>query len=301
MRQFEVIALSIMGKGSRIYNSGANVSENHLLVGQADELVRKGFIREKKGVNQSTYTAPNRFKIAIITAMWKRPEIFKVFGQLTNDLIKSVPECDFQVFCVGSEGKESRQLAESFGFTYIEHPNDYLGQKWNAVTLAAKSFNPDYCLMMGSDDVMDATLFRRYLPYMQNGIDYIGVLDWYFYDTRTKEAIYWAGYRKAFNRGVTCGAGRFLSAAILESLNWQPWEHDRLHNLLDTSMENRLKTIPHSRAAFIIKDGGGIGLDIKSSTNMTPFAEWDNSWKLPSFHVLGIFTKKQKALICAAL
>lgn len=299
MRYFEIVALSVGGRGNRIHNSGSVVREDYFLPNSVNELVRKGSIKLVKGVDGGTYEAPERFKVAIITAMWKRPEVFKAFGQLTNDLINTVSEVDFQVFCVGSEGETSKNLAESFGFTYIEHSNEFLGQKWNAVVKAARSFSPDYCMMMGSDDVMDAALFRRYLPYMRNGIDYIGTLDWYFYDTTSKTSLYWAGYRKNFNRGVTCGAGRFMSATLLNALDWQPWETDRLHNLLDTSMENRLKPIPHSRASFVIGECGGIGLDIKSTTNMTPFADWDNAWKIPNEKVFGHFTPQQKKLICA--
>jgi hypothetical protein len=239
-------------------------------------------------------------KVAIITAIWKRPEIFRIFGQLTKDLIADVPEVEFKVFCVGSEGNISRSLAAEFGFDYIEYPNDQLGRKWNAVMGIAKNWRPDYCMMMGSDDVMDAKLFRRYIPYMRNGIDYIGVLDWYFYDTTSKTSLYWGGYRKHFNKGVTCGAGRFLSGGLLDGLRWQPWETSRNHNFLDTSMENRLATVKHSRASFIIGDLGGIGLDIKSSTNMTPFAAWDNTQVIPEHMIMDHFTKDQAKLICAA-
>jgi hypothetical protein len=300
MRQFEVMALSVGGRGNRIHNSGAIVREDEFVPNSVGTLLLTKAIREVKGVNESSFDAPERFKVAIITAMWKRERVFKVFAELTNAMIEGLPDHDFKVFCVGSEGNASRELAESFGFTYIEHTNDKLGQKWNAVTRAARSFNPDYCLMMGSDDVMTPDLFNRYLPYMRNGIDYIGTLDWYFYDTVTRKSLYWKGYRKAFNRGVTCGAGRMLSGRLMNALDWEPWENDRNHNLLDTAMENRLKGINHSRASFIIGDLGGMGLDIKSSTNMTPFAEWDNAETIPNDEVFKHFNKKQKALICAA-
>jgi hypothetical protein len=229
--------------------------------------------------------------------MWGRESVFKVFGKLTNDLISTATDHQIKVFCVGSEGRTSRLLAESFGFEYVEFPNDKLGQKWNAVTMAAKEWNPDYCLMMGSDDVMNAELLNRYIPFMHNGIDYIGTLDWYFYDTVSKRALYWKGYRKSFNRGVTCGAGRMLSKRVLDAMAWQPWENDRNHHILDTAMENKLRDIKHSRASFVIGNLGGMGLDIKSSTNMTPFAAWDNSEFIDTKDVFKHFNK---AVICAA-
>lgn len=291
MRLFEVVALSVGGRGNRIHNSGAIVREDLFLPNTVDSLVQKGSIRELFAAESTVNEAPERFKVAIITAMWKRPEVFKVFGQLTNDLIESVSEVDFCVFCVGSEGEMSRKLAESFGFTYIEHPNDNLSEKWGACVERASKWSPHYYLMMGSDDVMDAALFRRYLPYMHNGIDLIGVLDWYFYDMVSGDAIYWKGYRQAHNRGMTCGAGRMISRALIDQMRLNPWRGNRRNKGLDTTMENNLRSVTHSRAAFIMGDGtNGLGVDLKSDTNINAFKEWDNCTRIDPTMIQMAFT-----------
>lgn len=288
MKTFKIIALSVGGKGNRIFNSGDIINEDLFIPNSVQSLVSRGSIKlhgETRFAHEIDveFIAPERFKVAIITAMWQRPEVFKIFGKLTNKLISEVKDVDFQVFCVGSEGETSRKLAKSFGFKYIEYPNQQLSDKWNAVVTASKGFNPDYCLMMGSDDVMDVKLFRRYLPYMRNGIDFIGVLDWYFYELESKRSIYWKGYRANYNRGKTCGAGRMVSNRLLNKLDFMPWKGNRRGKGLDSTMESNLSIISYSKAAFMIGDGSnGIGVDIKSETNLNSFHLWDNCEEINS-------------------
>lgn len=237
-------------------------------------------------------------RIALCTAIWKRPEVFRMFGHLTHRMaFDAAPFADVKVFCVGSEGQQSRRMAEKFGFEYLEYPNQPLGQKWNAVIKLASAWQPDYYLLMGSDDAMDAKLLKAYLPYMENGHDYIGVLDWHFYDIDSGKALYWKGYRNNWRSGITCGAGRMLSARLVKAVNHEPWLRDRLHNMLDSSMEERLRNIQHTRVAFMSAATGGMGLDIKGGeTQMTKFAQWDNSWFIDPEEVFKHFDKK---ILCA--
>lgn len=46
MRKFKVIALSVSGRGKKIYSSGDEVDENGFPEGIADELVKGNYIRE---------------------------------------------------------------------------------------------------------------------------------------------------------------------------------------------------------------------------------------------------------------
>lgn len=45
-RKFRVIALSVGGRGNKIYNSGDEVLASNFPDGNADELVTKGFLKE---------------------------------------------------------------------------------------------------------------------------------------------------------------------------------------------------------------------------------------------------------------
>ena len=55
-----------------------------------------------------------------------------------------------------------------------------------------------------------------------------------------------------------------------------PWENRDSH-VLDKSMQDKLKVTPHTIHTFSMKEKNLFALDIKSETNMTPFAKWNNS------------------------
>ncbi len=215
-------------------------------------------------------------RVAIVSAVWQRPEVFEMFAKGIKHLISNCKDIEFTVIISGSEGEKSKSMVEKHGFIYIEMPNDPLAVKMNATVIRAREFNVDYILGVGSDDIITPELMYKYLEYMNSGIDYIGVTDFYFYDTVSKKSSYWGGYREPYRRGHTCGAGRLISKRLLNSWNWNVW--DIKHNkILDTSIQEKLNRTPHSSVSFSLKDKGVFALDIKSSTNMTPFSLWDNT------------------------
>ncbi len=215
-----------------------------------------------------------RFKVAIVSAVWKRPDVFEYFAKGIHALT-SRQDMDFVVIIAGSEGAASMNMVASHGFTYIEIPNDPLSEKHNSTIMTAGQMGVDYVLCLGSDDVISPGLMDVYKEYMEAGIDYIGVTDFYFYDIRTGKASYWGGYRDS-RKGHTAGAGRLISRKLMSAWRWRPFEvkHSKV---LDNSMQGKLKLTPHSEAVFSLKEKGVFALDIKSETNMTPFELWDNT------------------------
>ncbi len=214
-------------------------------------------------------------KVAIVSCVWERPEVFEMFAKGVNHLIGN-SNLDFTVIIAGSEGEKSKRMVEKYGFTYVEVANDPLAVKANLPVLMAKELGVDYILAVGSDDVISPELMAIYEKYMKKGVDYIGVLDFYFYDTISGRSSYWGGYLEPYRKGFACGAGRMLSKRILDLWHWQPWEVK--HNkVLDTSIQEKLKNTPHTAEIFSIKENNVYALDIKSSTNMTPFAHWNNT------------------------
>jgi hypothetical protein len=67
----------------------------------------------------------------------------------------------------------------------------------------------------------------------------------------------------------------------MNQMDWSPclpaYTNARLDGLLDTAMDHQLIKIEHTKKAFNLRDEGAYMIDIKSSTNMTPFRKWDNS------------------------
>ncbi len=217
--------------------------------------------------------------ITMVTGVWKRPEVFALFARGVHNL-----NADIRVIVAGSEGAPSRTMVEDQGFEYIEIANQPLATKMNATTLAARG--SDYVICMGSDDILSPELFDEYRRLMDEGWDFIGVTDFYFYDLTTRKALYWGGYREPYRKGHTCGAGRCISKGLMDAWDWKPWKvGDDL--MLDNSMQGRIRG---SVKTFSLKESGLMALDIKSSTNMTPFEKWDNAYFIDPKIITDTFT-----------
>jgi len=217
-------------------------------------------------------------RVAIATGVWKRPEIFAMFAAGISSLQLHFNGRLEIICCVaGSEGYKSRQMVEAYNnFFYTEVPNHPLGQKMNAATALARKLSPDYCLMIGSDDIIGISLMEKYFELIQRGVDYAYLTDCYFFDTRTKRGLYWGGYVRNFNRGKGAGIGRLISKNVLDRINWICWPpgYDRI---LDTAFDKQIEKINCSKVEINLKRDKVFALDIKSSTNMTPFELWENS------------------------
>lgn len=220
-------------------------------------------------------------KIAIVTAIWQRPEVWEMFKRGVRRLRNQYEDVEVEVCVAGSEGYRSQNRCKEKWIHYVEVPNHPLGRKVNTASLLAKETNADYYLMMGSDDIICNKLFDLYLDYMEAGIDYIYLMDGYFFDTTTKKALYWAGYRQAHNKGKSLGAGRLLSRNLMEKMEFKCWHDVRLSGLLDQAMEEKLEQIEYTEQEIYCRDNDCALIDIKSSTNMTQFAKWDNSEFIP--------------------
>lgn len=206
--------------------------------------------------------------ITLVTGVWKRPEVFKLFAKGVKDL-----PYDLRVIVSGSEGRTSRSMVVNEGFEYIEVRNRPLGNKMNQPVVKAKG--SDYVICMGSDDILSPELFKLYLRYMKLGFDFIGLEDFYFYDLNRGKALYWGGYTDRKRKGKTVGAGRCLSAKLLDSMDWQPWDAKR-NQYLDASMNEKISSAKKKKV-INLKKRGLMAVDLKSSKNITPFQRWDNS------------------------
>jgi len=301
---YTVIATAVGGKRNKIFRAGDTVTESDFPPGNIRRLVDRGFIKEKKEAVIELPETPERknrkMKVAFVTGMWKRENIFTIFAEGIKLLQKEFPLVEIQCFVAGSEGAKSEKLAQKYKFNYVEVQNEPLGIKFNAAALLARKWQPDHCMMLGSDDLISPDLFSLYLINCNKRIDYSYITDCYFYHIVSKKANYWGGYTKPFNKGHAAGIGRMLSARLMDAMNWQPWLPDKLHNLLDTSMDVRLKRINHTRAEIRVQQNNAMALDIKSDVNMTPFTLWDNTVYINSEGLFEKhFNKKIAKLLCA--
>lgn len=209
-------------------------------------------------------------KIGILTCMWKRPEVFRIFATGLNRL---KDEFDIVTLSIGSEGKLSKNLCKEYKINYLEFNNKPLGAKFNAGMSIMKTFRPDYVMVMGSDDLISDKTFKTIYEYCLNGYDMIGFTDLWFYDLITKKLVYWPGYGNrgtkadSARKGEAIGLGRTLSAKILDKLSWQPWRSD-INSGLDWWMYQYLKKMKLNKKIFSLKENNLFAVDLKSKENI---------------------------------
>ena len=171
-------------------------------------------------------------KICILTTLYLRYNLTEIVLNYYNSLKNNLKDvCDIELIACGSNDNKSMQIANENGFNYINHTNKPLTQKHNALYLEAKKYNPDFTILVGSDDFICENVIYKYLDYYNLGIDYCGILD--FKSIDKGGYWYWGGYTN--NRiGEPVGGGRYFSKRLLNALNWVPWGNIKADKSLDS-------------------------------------------------------------------
>lgn len=170
--------------------------------------------------------------IAVIPVHGRRPLIKQTIGRLLKK------NRVYKVICVGDHPKDEREC-KAAGAEWVQFANKPLGAKWNEGFVAAKRFNPDGCLFVGSSDWISDN-WLSVLGERLNDCDLIGLPGCYLMDVRTTggrnayRACHWPGYI-GLREGESIGIGRVISARILNKITWQPFD-PKLDHSLDFSM-----------------------------------------------------------------
>ncbi len=219
-----------------------------------------------------------RVKIVILTCVYKRPQILKLFLEnfqaLRKDLIETI---DLTMIMAGAVWddyavwKTYDQYKE--GILWVEMSNKQLGRKWNATSKYLRHKDFDYVLILGSDDLINKTLLTKYIDHAKAGYNYFGLKDMFVLNSKTGEMIYWKGYTHN-RKGETIGAGRMLSKRIVEELDYTLWD-DKLNRGLDGSMTSRIKKLPFvNEKVFSYQKDSVLVCDVKSDVNIWSFRVW---------------------------
>lgn len=209
-------------------------------------------------------------KILIVTAIWQRHDLTSIVLDWYNQ-IKQSGEFDLELLAVGSEGMISRKVAQTNGWDYVEFENKPVSCKFNFLFREAKKYDPDFILLVGSDDIISTKTIKFFSEKVsENENDIFGLKDLFFYDIQTDSTVYFGGYPPPSPK--TIGAGRCFSRNVLQKCNYKPWGNDTLDRGLDTSCTNYLQRFGVGERVFTMKETGGVCLDIKHpSESLTPF------------------------------
>lgn len=150
------------------------------------------------------------------------------------------------------------------------YPNDRVGGKWNYAI--SKCYGSDYIMLSGSDDVFSRNYLSALKPYLDKKYDYLGPLDFYFYNAQTKTAHYFEGFTSN-HKGEPNGAGRVIKTSVVERKAWSLWPHNASKGL-DAHFTQKLNGSAPKRKFFKMADMGVCCVDIKTAENIHPVTDY---------------------------
>ena len=200
-------------------------------------------------------------RIAILTTLWKRPELSRIVLEYYRDLeIKGV---EFVLLAVGSD-KESKDLANDCGWSYVKAKNAPLSNKWNAGCETLKG-HVDAVLIVGSDDLLNKDYFTEAVKMLQTGQTAVGLDSLHYYSVEDGRCVY---MERAYP-----GAGIMIAAVSLDKVDWRPWQ-DGVNRRIDGHLMNKMHQEAYPFAYRGIKHGTkAILIDIKTEENIWTFNE----------------------------
>lgn len=203
---------------------------------------------------------PGKIKILIYLALWKRPQITELCFK-GIDRLRQHPDFDIQVLAVASE-PEMIPLCEKYNMFVVSHENLPLGKKKNFGLQAAKSFDFDYLMEIGSDTLVLTELLDQYKEYI--GVyHFFGIGDAAFIDSETQSCRRVVG-------ASTYGGGRMISRTALEAMNWRIWP-DNLNKGLDNASVFKIAREGGFWYQQIKSGEVPLVFDVKSDVNIWPF------------------------------
>lgn len=190
-----------------------------------------------------------KIKIAVIGAIWKRPNLTKIFlthlDRMFNEpLLRNI---NYRAFlAVSEEMWLTNTIKKTFpNCDFIETDNFPLSYKWQSALDKAKLWTPDMILIMGSDNFISHHLLLRLVQPIINGEHHFsGLGDCAMVDN--DEVIRWRGYNNTnqpHRSGEPIGASRIISSQLLDEIDWSLWSAEPINKGLDSLVMKKLENM----------------------------------------------------------
>lgn len=210
-----------------------------------------------------------------MTAFWRRPHISRIWWASIERLTATfqTEDVEFSVVAVCSpDDEENVELAKAHTPHVHVVPNRPLAAKMNTASVGAKDTNPDYVILIDSDDLLSDGLAHGYAVLMREPVLHIGLRDLYFYEGGT--LVYWPGYPKGhMSHGRSIGCGRLYARSILDCCDWKLWQHSTRSRGMDALIDQTMAHLEVARRSAPMATFGGVAVDIKSADNIWSLAK----------------------------
>lgn len=159
-----------------------------------------------------------------------------------------------------------KQICEDEGVKWCYAPNEPLSDKHNIGLREALKYEWDYCLSFGSDDLISERIFEVYEDAMNQGCDFVGLNDMWFYSEGNLKRHFYKSQKSSY------GAGRLISRRLAEKLNGNVWAKNGRISRIDADSRDIIE-----RAGFkhtIVRTDLPVIVDIKTDVNLWPYDHW---------------------------
>ena len=198
-------------------------------------------------------------KLGISTLVWGRVDVFHFWAKNVLATFGKIP------VAVAYSEPFYKDIIRSYGFIDVFCENRPLGVKANKSVKALKGIC-DHVITTGSDDVFSANMPQIYSQHVN--FDYFGFLDCFFFNYDNGHTRYWNGYTCA-RKGEPIGAGKMLSASVLDRLEWRPFGESNDVGL-DGTLNSRMKSMnAKTKFVYLTSFNNAYIVDIKKDNNLT--------------------------------
>jgi hypothetical protein len=143
-----------------------------------------------------------------------------------KNLLMQPKECNLIVVASDDNDVKFLERLALDNLHIVIHPNEPLGAKWQAGVDAAKKFDCEPLIILGSDDFLSDSFTDGACELMRAGVDFAYFTKWKIFDEVTQKT-----YALQYKIHFPLGSGRCFSRRFLERHDWR---------LFDTSINVKL-------------------------------------------------------------
>ncbi len=198
----------------------------------------------------------------LLTCAWGRRELAEIVLDYTRSIIDAAEDAYWTRIAVVSDDADAR-IARVADWCSTRAPNDPRGAKWNAGLAHLRYIDSDIdaVMILGTDDLLSAGVFRAAVDAIRSGADWFGLRDAYIYSVAEERLVYWPGYDPHSGRvGETIGTARTYSRRYLDACDWKLWPDEATDGLDSFANPARSK---FSGVVASVRDVGAV-VDVKA-------------------------------------
>lgn len=201
-------------------------------------------------------------KLGIISTIWKRPRLTKLFlDYYTEVALDSGYDIEMIAVC---SSDEDAQVVTSSGWNVIYADNQPITSKHNAGCEYFMDRGVDAVVNMPSDDFFTPGYFDFLYGALESGHDFVRFGSLYFASLDTGEALY---AKSLYN-----AAGAMIGRPILEKTGYRPWTEDKTHATDAFLIQNIQKHFSNPLLVDDTLNFGFAGVDFKADNeNLNSF------------------------------